>query len=204
MSTSRASPRRFAIAVIPPNRYGVTTIPAIVVSDHSVELNAFLCSHAEAQNNRLYVLGGGIDRAIIPAGLSGPFNIALGVGIIVEVPSEATDAEHTVEVELQDADGHTVEIQKRPGEGEPFRAQFHFTVGRQGHLEAGDSQSVAFAVNIPALPIQKPGSYAFAIGIDGTVLRRLPYRVIEQASTPNPPNEATEYVRSRVQLPRIM
>src|ERR1700727_1816110 len=110
-----------------------------------MELNAFLCSHAERQNNRLYVLGGGIDRAIIPAGLSGPFNIALGVGIIVEVPWEATDAEHTVEVELEDADGHAVEIQRRPGEGEPFRAQFHFTVGRPAHLEAGDSQSAAFA-----------------------------------------------------------
>jgi hypothetical protein len=169
-----------------------------------MELNAFLCSHAEAQNNRLYVLGGGIDRAIIPAGRSGPLSISLGVGIIVEVPWEATDAEHTVEVEVEDADGHAVEIQRGTGEAGPFRAQFHFNAGRPGHLAAGDSQSVAFAVNIPVLPLEKPGSYAFAIGIDGTVLRRLPYRLIEQASPSNPPNEAKEYVRSRLELPRIM
>jgi hypothetical protein len=169
-----------------------------------MELNAFLCSHAEAQNNRLYVLGAGIDRAIIPAGRSGPFSISLGVGIIVEVPWEATDAEHTVEVEVQDADGHAVEIQRGTGEAEPFRVQFHFNAGRPGHLAAGESQSVAFAVNIPALPLEKPGSYAFAIGIDGTVLRRLPYRLIEQASPSNPPNEAKEYVRSRVELPHII
>jgi hypothetical protein len=169
-----------------------------------MELNAFLCSHAEAQNNRLYVLGGGIDRAIIPAGRSGPLSISLSVGIIVEVPWEATDAEHTVEVEVEDADGHAVEIQRGTGEAGPFRAQFHFNAGRPGHFAAGDSQSVAFAVNIPALPLEKPGSYAFAIGIDGTVLRRLPYRLIEQASPSNPPNEAKEYVRSRLELPRIM
>ncbi len=169
-----------------------------------MELNAFLCSHAEAQNNRLYVLGGGIDRAIIPAGRSGPLSISLSVGIIVEVPWEATDAEHTVEVEVEDTDGHAVEIQRGTGEAGPFRAQFHFNAGRPGHLAAGDSQSVAFAVNIPALPLEKPGSYAFAIGIDGTVLRRLPYRLIEQASPSNPPNEAKEYVRSRLELPRIM
>lgn len=168
-----------------------------------MELNAFLCSHAEAQNNRLYVLGGGIDRATIPAGGSGPFNVSLSVGIIVEVPLEATNAEHTVEVELKDADGHPVEIRRGPGEGEPFRAQFQFNVGQPGHLEAGESQSVAFAINIPALPLENPGSYFFAIGIDGTVLRRLPYRLIEQAAATSTPNEAKEYVRSRVPLPRI-
>ena len=168
-----------------------------------MELNAFLCSHAEAQNNRLYVLGGGIDRAVIPAGRSGPFNISLGVGIIVEVPWEATNAEHTVEVELEDADGHLVEIRRGPGEAEPFRAQFQFNVAQPGHLEAGESESVAFAMNIPALPLEKPGSYVFAIGIDGTVLRRLHYRLIEQAGPTTTPNEAKEYVRSRVPLPRI-
>jgi hypothetical protein len=169
-----------------------------------MELNTFLCSHAEAQNNRLYVLGGGIDRAIIPAGRSGPFSISLSVGIIIEVPWEATDAEHTVEVEVEDADGHAVEIQRGTGEAVPFRAQFHFNAGRPDHLAAGDSQSVAFAINIPALPLEKPGSYAFAIGIDGTVLRRLPYRLIEQAGAPSTPNEAKEYTRSRLQLPHIM
>jgi hypothetical protein len=168
-----------------------------------MELTAFLCSHAQAQNNLLNVLGAGIDRAIIPAGRSGPFNVSLGIGIIVEVPWVATDAEHTVEVKLEDADGHPVEILRGPGEVEPFRAQFQFNVGRPGHHEEGETQSVAFAVNIPALPLEKPGSYVFVIGIDGTVLRRLHYRLIEQAGVTSTPNQATEYIRSRIPLPRI-
>src|SRR6202012_491656 len=118
-----------------------------------MELTAFLCSHAEVQNNLLYVLGGGIDRAVIPAGRSGPFNVSLSIGIIVEVPLMASEAEHTVEVELEDADGNPIEIQRGPGKVEPFRAQFQFNVGRPGHLEVGESQSVAFALNLPVLAL---------------------------------------------------
>ena len=145
-----------------------------------MELTAFLCSHAEVQNNLLYVLGGGIDRAVIAAGRSGPFNVSLSIGIIVEVPLMATEAEHTVEVELEDADGQPVEIQRGPGKVEPFHAQFQFNVGRPGRPEVGESQSVAFALNLPVLALEQLGSYVFAIGIDGTVLRRLPYRLMEQ------------------------
>ncbi len=145
-----------------------------------MELTAFLCNHAEAQNNLLYVLGAGIDRAVIPAGRSGPFNIAFSLGIIVDVPWTATNEEHTVTVELEDADGHPVELHRGPDEREPFRAQFQFNVGRPPHLEDGETQSVAFAVNVPVLPFEELGSYVFTVGIDETVLRRLHYRLIEQ------------------------
>ncbi|WAJ44130.1 hypothetical protein OK015_23735 [Mycobacterium sp. Aquia_216] len=158
-----------------------------------MELTAVLCNHAEAQNNLLYVLGGGIDRTVIPAGRSGPFAISLGIGIVVEVPWSATDEQHTVTVELEDADGHQVEIQRGPGEREPFRAQFHFNVGRPHHLKDGDTQSVAFALNVPVLPFEEVGSYVFAIGLDGTVARRLHYRLIEQAEEPVAANWPTGF-----------
>lgn len=145
-----------------------------------MELTAILCNHAEAQNNLLYLSGGGIDRATIPAGRSGPFSISLGIGIVVEIPWTATNQEHTVQVELQDDDGKLVELQKGPDERETFRAQFRFNVGRPPGLEAGETQSVAFAVNIPVLPLEKLGSYIFAIGIDNTILRRLHYRLVGQ------------------------
>src|ERR1700721_2685214 len=105
-----------------------------------MELTAFLCNHAEAQNNQLYVMGGGIDRAIIPAGRSGPFSISLDLGIIVEVPWTALNQEHTISVELEDEDGHPVEVEKEFDETEPFRAQFGFNVGRPRQLEDGETQ----------------------------------------------------------------
>jgi hypothetical protein len=145
-----------------------------------MELTAFLCNHAEAQNNQLYVMGGGIDRAIIPAGRSGPFSISLALGIIVEVPWTATNQEHTISVELEDEDGHPVEVEKEFDETEPFRAQFGFNVGRPRQLEDGETQSVAFAINIPVLQLEKLGSYIFSVSIDDTVLRRLRYRLAGQ------------------------
>jgi hypothetical protein len=145
-----------------------------------MELTAFLCNHAEAQNNQLYVMGGGIDRAIIPAGRSGPFTISLALGIIVEVPWTATNQEHTISVELEDEDGHPVEVEKEFDETEPFRAQFGFNVGRPRQLEDGETQSVAFAINIPVLQLEKLGSYIFSVSIDDTVLRRLRYRLAGQ------------------------
>jgi hypothetical protein len=145
-----------------------------------MELTAFLCNHAEAQNNQLYVMGGGIDRAIIPAGRSGPFTISLALGIIVEVPWTATNQEHTISVELEDEDGHPVEVEKEFDEREPFRAHFGFNVGRPRQLEDGETQSVAFAVNIPVLQLEKLGSYIFSVSIDDTVLRRLRYRLAGQ------------------------
>jgi hypothetical protein len=145
-----------------------------------MELTAFLCNHAEAQNNLLNVLGGGIDRALIPAGRSEPFTVSLSLGIIVEVPSMATDQEHTVDVALADEDGHPVEVQKGLDECEPFRAQFRFNVGRPHHLEDGETQSLAFALNIPVLQFEKLGLYVFTISIDETVLSRLHYRLVGQ------------------------
>ncbi len=147
-----------------------------------MELTVFLCNHAEAQNNLLYVMGGGIDRANVPPGRSGPFSISLGIAIIVEVPWDATNQEHTVSVELEDEHGQPVEVEKDFDEREPFRAQFGFNVGRPRTLEDGETQSAAFAVNIPALRLEKLGSYVFNISVDGTVLRRLHYRLAGQTS----------------------
>ncbi|MEB3984250.1 hypothetical protein OQ968_23680 [Mycobacterium sp. 663a-19] len=145
-----------------------------------MELTAILCNHAEAQNNLLYVAGGGIDRAIIPAGRSEPYTVSVGLGIIIEVPWTATNQEHAVDVRLEDADGHPVEVETGSDEHEPFRTQFRFNVGRPRHLEPGETQSVAFAINIPVLRLEKLGTYVFTISVDDTVLRRLHYRLVGQ------------------------
>lgn len=145
-----------------------------------MELTAILCNHAEAQNNLLYIAGGGVDRATIPAGRAGPFTISLALGIVVEVPWTATNVEHTVKVQLEDEDGHPVEVETGFEEREPFRAQFRFNVGRPRHLEDGETQSVAFAVNMPMLRLEKLGTYVFTISIDDEVLRRLHYRLVGQ------------------------
>ncbi|UQX10040.1 DUF6941 family protein [Candidatus Mycobacterium methanotrophicum] len=145
-----------------------------------MELTALLCNHAEAQNNLLYLSGGGFDRVLIPAGQPGPWPVSLAVGMIVEVPWTQTNQEHSVRIALQDADGHPVEVLTSPTDRQPFGTEIRFNVGRPPQLEVGESQSVALAVNVPVLPFEKLGQYTFVISIDGTELQRLSYRLVGQ------------------------
>jgi hypothetical protein len=145
-----------------------------------MELTAVLCNHAEAHDNLLFISGGGIDTALVPPGAPGPYSITLGIGVIVEVPWTATNQQHTVQVVLQDADGHPVEVQQGPDQRGPFQGAVFFNVGRPPHLETGQSQSIALAFNIPVLPIDELGQYVFAISIDGTEMQRLRYRLATQ------------------------
>jgi hypothetical protein len=145
-----------------------------------MELTALLCNHAEAQNNLLYLSGGGIDRTFIPAGQPAPWSVSLAVGMSVGVPWTQTNQEHSVHISLQDADGHPVEMQRSPTDRQPFGAEIRFNVGRPPQLEVGETQTVALAVNVPVLPFEKLGQYTFVISIDGTELRRLPYRLVGQ------------------------
>ncbi|AGP65183.1 hypothetical protein OEM_36480 [Mycobacterium intracellulare subsp. yongonense 05-1390] len=67
-------------------------------------------------------------------------------------------------------------------EYEPFRTQFKFNIGKSNRHEVDETQSVAFAVNIPVLRLEKLGSYVFTVSVDETVQRRLPYRLVGQAA----------------------
>jgi hypothetical protein len=145
-----------------------------------MELSAALCRYAETQNNLLYIAGGGIDTAAVPAGQPGPWPVSLAIGMIVGVPWMATNQEHTVHIALIDADGNPVEVQKGPDEREQFNAEFRYNVGRPPHIQSGDSQQIALALNVPVLPFPKLGRYDFVISVDGTEMRRLPYRVVGQ------------------------
>ena len=143
-----------------------------------MELSAVLCNHAETQNNLLYIAGGGVELAVIEAGQPGPWQVPLAIGMIVRVPWTATNQDHAVKITVLDADGNLVEVQNGPDKRAPFHAEFRFNVGRPPHLESGESQSVALAINVPVFQFEKLGHYDFVISVDGTEMQRLPYRLI--------------------------
>ncbi|SPM36223.1 hypothetical protein MRAB57_4063 [Mycobacterium rhizamassiliense] len=153
-----------------------------------MELAALLCNHAEVQNNRLYILGGGIDLTVIPAGHPGPWSVSLSLALSIEVPWIETNEEHAVHIALLDAEGDPVEVPTSSTDRNPFGVDLRFNVGRPSHLEDGASQTVALAVNVPALPFEKLGSYTFAFSIDNKELRRLPYRLVGQRVAPAEPS----------------
>lgn len=145
-----------------------------------MELAALLCNHAEVQNNRLYLLGGGIDHTVIPADRRGPWSVSLAIGLSIEVPWIQTNKDHVIHIALVDTDGKPVEVQSNSTDRQPFGVELRFNLGRPLHLEAGASQNVALAVNVPMLPFAELGSYAFVFSIDDVELRRLPYRLVRQ------------------------
>jgi len=160
-------------------RITFTTDPEFIV-----ELTAILCNHAEAQNNLLYVSGGGIDRAFVPPNTTGPWNINLAIGINISVPWNETNNEHTLTVDLVDFDSHPVLVANGVDSVAPVHVEAKFNVGRPPTLETGESQSISLAINLPSLPIPAIGNYSFIIEVDGEELRRLSYRVVTAFNIP--------------------
>ncbi|MCV7412784.1 DUF6941 family protein [Mycobacterium florentinum] len=107
-------------------------------------MTALLCNHAEVQNNRLYVLGGGIDQSVVPAGQPGPWSVSLSVGLIIEVPWIETNKDHPVHIALLDADGNPVAVQTNSTDHLAFGIDLRINLGRPPLLEAGTSQNVAW------------------------------------------------------------
>jgi hypothetical protein len=142
-----------------------------------MELSAILCNHAEVQNNLLYLAGGGIDRAIIPQGVPGPWTISVSMGMTLIVPWTQTNQQHSLTVTLVDADEQPLKVPTGPETEEPLRVDMQFNLGRPPTLEVGEGQTVSLAVNLPALPMPKLGGYFFVIAVDGTELKRLGYRL---------------------------
>jgi len=157
-----------------------------------MQLDAILCNHAEAVNNLLYIAGGGIEMAYVPPGVNPPYQISLGIGVMVTVPWQQTNQQHKVEIELMTEDGEPVTVPAGPGTMAPLHAQLVFNVGRPPGLTVGDDQHVCLAANLPTLPIPAFGKYEFIIRIDGNDERRLAYRVLPSVGTqmaigPTPP-----------------
>lgn len=175
----RAGTFRFRILRFREARITFTTDPEFIV-----ELTAILCNHAEAQNNLLYVSGGGIDRAYVPANTSGPWNINLAIGINISVPWNETNNEHTLTVDLVDFDSHPVLVPNGIDTVAPVHVEAKFNVGRPPTLEIGESQSISLAINLPSLPIPAIGNYSFILEVDGTEFRRLSYRVVTGLNMP--------------------
>jgi hypothetical protein len=143
-----------------------------------VEVDAILCNHAEAVENKLYLAGGGINMCLV--GPEPPHVVTLGLGVIVHVPYQATEQPHRLLIVLIDEDGVPVVPFHPPemGKPNPIRLEVPFTMGRPPMVDVGDDQVLAVAANLPNLPLANIGLFSFVLEIDGTELRRLPFRVL--------------------------
>ena len=105
-----------------------------------------------------------------------PFTVVtFAVGIVVSVPYTATNQAHTLTVRLLHADGEAVSPYA-PGveRARAVEAHLPFNLGRP----PGDFQHLPLGLNFGNLPLPSLGGYSVAVLIDGTEMRRLPFRVM--------------------------
>jgi hypothetical protein len=142
-----------------------------------MEVDAVLCDHAVAADGKLYINGAGVSICwVLP---EPPHQVALFLGVIIQVPYTSTNQAHTLGVTLLDEDGNVVVPWQPEGADPPPPVQVTapFNLGRPPGLPAGEAQTLPVALGFQ-LAVPHLGAYAFVIEIDGTEVRRLPLRVM--------------------------
>jgi hypothetical protein len=149
-----------------------------------MEVDAFLADSIETVNGKLYVLGGGWNMLAAPR--LPVRHSRLAIGILIHVPYTATNEEHTLQVRLEDADGHVLPIGNKPGApGEKLREiASTLTVGRPPQLRPGDEQIAATQITIDGLVFEWADRFRFVIAIDGDDVKMLPLRVVVASGPP--------------------
>lgn len=147
-----------------------------------MHVDAILCNYAEVNNNLLYLVGGGIEIAAVQPGAPPPYLSSLALGIMITVPWDSTNKQHTLLVGVLDEDGQPVRVPVQGPEGgeSPITVTTSFNVGRPPGLVAGDEQHISLAVHFGVLPFPRIGAYVFRVSIDGTEMRSLRYRIFAQ------------------------
>lgn len=148
-----------------------------------MEVDAFLADSVVVAEGKLYVQGGGWN-GITAVGFPAR-HPRIGIGAIIHVPWEATNQMHSLEVRIEDSDGHLLPLApvaegtSGPGIEDGFIRQIkgQFNVGRPPTLQIGDEQVVPIAMNLDGLEFKVPSQYRVVVAIDGTDMRTLPLRL---------------------------
>lgn len=153
-----------------------------------MDVTAFLADSVVVADGKLFVQGAGwttISASSFPV-----HHDRIGIGVLIHVPYSATNQMHALEVEMQDFDNQPVSIGDAPPEVSPdgrlYKLGGQFNVGRPPLLPVGDEQIVPIALNVNGMRFEVPGMYSVVISIDGTEMRRLPFRVQPIQPTPGP------------------
>src|SRR5687768_8762945 len=112
-----------------------------------------LADRAEAISGKLYMLGGAWERIGV-VDFAQALSISVAIGILV--PWSATNQNHTMALEIRDADGQPVQ----------FKVEATFVAGRPPFLN-GETQRIMMAIPGASVLLPGPGSYILAAAIDG-------------------------------------
>jgi hypothetical protein len=124
-----------------------------------------LADAAQAVSGKLYILGGGWS-------LIGPEPTPMAIAIKIDLPWEAADIPHTLQLDLLGEDGQPAMLPLQTEDdpeprNRPMQITGQFQTGRPSDLRSGTALDVALALNIPPLPLQPDRRYTWRCSIDG-------------------------------------
>jgi hypothetical protein len=128
-----------------------------------IECQLILADAAQAVGGKVSMLGAGWSVTTSP---TAPQAV---VGLI-KVPWDRANERLPMELELVDADGHSVVLRSPDGStDQPVEFSAGIEVGRPAGLAAGTPIDSSFTVNVPPLPLP-PGRYTWRLNIAGDMM----------------------------------
>ncbi len=115
-----------------------------------------LADYAQVAEGKLNVIGAGWT-------FTGPGPSTFALGLLLEVPWDATNLDHEVMLRLVDEDGGPV----LDPAGSPVIVLTTFQLGRPAGVAAGVAQSVPLAINFPGLLLPPGGRFEWVLSVDG-------------------------------------
>ena len=117
-----------------------------------------LADYAVVSDGKLTIVGGGWSQ-------TGPEPASFGIALLIQVPWDQANTQHTFTVELLDADGAHVVLETEEDEEQSVAFGGEFEVGRPPGLKPGTPLDFPVAMNSTPLPLEA-GRYEWRLTID--------------------------------------
>jgi hypothetical protein len=126
-----------------------------------MKVTMLLADYAQVADGKLIVIGGGWS-------LTGPDPTPFGIALLIQVPWDQANQQHSLRLELLDADGVPVNAEAEDGGDQPivFLDDTQFEVGRPPGIKPGTPLDFPLALNSAPLQLE-PGRYEWRLSIDG-------------------------------------
>ena len=125
--------------------------------ERGVKVTAMLADYATAADGKLIAVGAGWN-------VIGPQPVPFAFAMLVEVPWQLTNKQHTVRLELIDLDGNAV---TPIGAEDPAAVEVQFEIGRPPGLRPGCMLPVPLPINHGPLPLPPGGHFEWRLTVNG-------------------------------------
>jgi hypothetical protein len=155
-----------------------------------LSVQGMLCDYAQVSGGKLFISGAGINL-LGTTTAAPPHPVSAALALLIRIPWGATNHEHKLEIELvSDTDKGPERVQinellpPNTPESEKGKIFALFNAGRAPTMQVGEETLMPVALPMAGLSLPAIGSYFFSIGIDGTELDRVSFRVASVMNMP--------------------